>query len=101
MRKIKRIGNSDSDPLQGVANLFDLGIVFSLAFLLAVLVRMGQAPVQVSPQTESSSKKGQKVSENRKKSEKFRQSKDSLSGEGERLGTAYRLESGEIIYVPD
>ena len=101
MRKIKRVGASDSDPLQGVANLFDLGIVFSLAFLLAVMVRMGQSPVPINQKSDSSSSKGQKVSENRKKTEKFKESKDSLSGEGERLGTAYRLESGEIIYVPD
>lgn len=24
-----------------------------------------------------------------------------LSGEGERLGTAYRLKSGKVVYVPE
>jgi len=27
--------------------------------------------------------------------------KDPLSGEGARLGVAYRLKSGEVVYVPD
>ena len=31
----------------------------------------------------------------------YRVSRDELSGEGTRLGTAYRLKSGEVVYVPD
>jgi hypothetical protein len=32
---------------------------------------------------------------------RYRMSHRSLRGEGERLGTAYRLKNGEVIYVPD
>jgi hypothetical protein len=32
---------------------------------------------------------------------RFRPSPDRLSGDGERLGVAYRLASGEVVYVPD
>lgn len=33
--------------------------------------------------------------------EKIRLSPGKLSGEGERLGVAYRLKSGEIVYIKD
>ena len=100
MRKIKKVGSQDQDPLQGVANLFDLGIVFSLAFFLAMIVRMEKSLITGDGKNESGMK-SEIIKKNRKKAKKFKESKDSLSGEGERLGTAYRLESGEIIYVPD
>ncbi|MCX7704585.1 MAG: DUF2149 domain-containing protein, partial [Planctomycetota bacterium] len=40
-RKIRRLNLPDDDPLQGVANFFDLGVVFALGFLLALLVYLG------------------------------------------------------------
>ena len=47
-----------------------------------------------TPQMEVIHKKGVKV-------DRYRVSRDVASGEGERLGTAYRLPSGEVIYVPE
>lgn len=32
---------------------------------------------------------------------KFRETDSELSGKGTRLGTAYRLQTGEIVYAPD
>jgi hypothetical protein len=31
----------------------------------------------------------------------YRESDSELTGKGTRLGTAYRLENGEIVYAPD
>lgn len=39
-------------------------------------------------------KKGLKI-------EKYRATSLELGGEGEKLGTAYRLKSGEVVYVPE
>jgi len=39
-------------------------------------------------------KKGTKI-------EAYKVSGETTSGNGERLGTAYRLANGEVIYVPD
>ncbi len=39
-------------------------------------------------------KKGVKI-------ERYRVTRQQLSGEGQRLGTAYRLQSGEVVYVPE
>lgn len=40
MRKIRRMGDSSDDSLEGVANLLDLGVVFALGFLLALLAHL-------------------------------------------------------------
>ena len=36
-----------------------------------------------------------------KKLPHYRVSRDELSGDGVRLGTAYRLKTGDVVYVPD
>lgn len=84
----------DDDPLAGLVNLFDLWMVFSIALLLALvaatrLPELSQSRADRAPETESS------------KLEQFRVSHEQLTGEGQRLGTAYRLKNGEVVYVPD
>ena len=39
-------------------------------------------------------KKGEKI-------EKYKGSKGSSEGQGQKVGTAYQLENGEIIYIPE
>jgi hypothetical protein len=104
-RQLRRLGMDDDDPLSGVANLFDLGVVFALGFMLALITYIG-LPELVAKQDmtlvknpgtanmEIIRKKGTKI-------ERYRLSKDHLGGEGEKLGTAYRLKSGEVVYVPE
>ena len=82
--------SSDSDPLEGMASFFDLGIVFALGFMLASMLASQQtAPVQSSELPE------------RVLVRDLAPSGQARKGEGVRLGTAYRLKSGEIVYVPD
>ena len=96
---------ADEDPLSGVANFFDLGIVFALGFMVAVLNYLGLPEVLEqrdmtlvkdagTPQMEIIRKKGNSI-------QRLRVSQSTLGGEGTRLGTAYRLKSGEVIYVPE
>ncbi len=92
------------DPASGLINLFDVWIAFAAALLLAVVsyfnlpkptpTAHNDAPADRSPTVES-------IGVERTKIERFQESHASKSGEGERLGTAYRLKSGEIIYVRD
>lgn len=91
----------DDDPLAGLVNLFDLWMVFSIALLLA-LVASARLPT-ASPPSESSAGAMSKElpSKQQLKLDHFRVSQEQLSGEGDRLGTAYRLKSGEVVYVPD
>lgn len=77
---------ADDDPLSGMANMFDLWVVFAVALLLALVSRAGR---QGAPSAEMT------------KLDRFTVGDDRLTGAGERLGTAYRLQSGEVVYVPD
>jgi len=100
------LASHDDDPLTSVANLFDVAMVFAVALLLALVTHFhlpeflsGQADVTVlknpgKPNMEIIRRKGKKL-------EHYRMSMQTLGGEGERLGTAYRLKTGEVVYVPD
>jgi hypothetical protein len=88
----------DDDPLAGLVNLFDLWMVFSIALLLA-LVAASRLPElsQSTPQSDAADVPANESS----KLDQYRVSNEKLTGEGQRLGTAYRLKNGEVVYVPD
>ncbi len=98
----------DSDPLAGVVNLFDASMVLVVALILAlagsaslaeVAARMSTRDITIvtnpgQPDMEMIVKRGQRI-------ERLRASDEFGAGRGRRLGVAYRLESGEVIYVPE
>ncbi|AMV18343.1 DUF2149 domain-containing protein [Planctomyces sp. SH-PL14] len=103
--KPRRWDSGDDDPLAGLVNLFDVWMVFSIALLIAMI---GAARSQTSaasgpkpdPATAASPTLEQLI-DTQRKLPSYRVSEDKLSGQGQRLGTAYRLQSGEVVYVPD
>ncbi len=105
-RKRLIVEEDDEDPLGGVANLFDVAMVFAVALLVALV-----ASYNVPEMLDSSSdltvvknpgqpnmqviiKEGQTI-------KVLNMTEEISGGQGSRMGTAYRLQSGEIIYVPD
>ena len=101
-------GPDDGDPLAGVVNLFDASMVLVVALILAlvggasiadVAARMSTKDITIvtnpgQPDMEMIVKRGKRI-------ERLRSSDERGEGRGERLGVAYRLESGEVIYVPE
>ncbi|MCA9190007.1 MAG: DUF2149 domain-containing protein [Pirellulaceae bacterium] len=99
------LGQLDEDPLGGIANLFDVAMVFSVALLMALVVRApwlslaapDEAVTKIrhagEPDMEIVVQQGKKISH-------FHAGDGQKSGQGQLLGTAYRLSSGEVIYVP-
>ena len=91
----------EDDPLAGLVNLFDVWMVFSIALLLALVacLRLPHSP------SESIAKPADAVVEplsgRNQKLPHYRVSRDEMHGEGVRLGTAYRLKSGDVVYVPE
>ena len=96
----------DEDPLAGVANIFDVSVVFIVGLMLALfsVYRIGDL---VDPESEVTLvktnaaglseiivKRGTEISA-------YELTGETLGGQGERLGTAYRLADGQVIYVPD
>lgn len=105
--KLPSSEEQDEDPLAGIANLFDVSVVFIVGLMVSLfsVYRMGDL---VNPDSEVTmvltnaqgeqeiiTKKGTEI-------EAYRVTTESLSGgDGERLGIAYRLPDGQVIYVPE
>jgi hypothetical protein len=85
------------DPLDGLVNLFDLGIVLSVAFLLAALSSLHLSGTITknglkSPSQAIQIKPGEKVAP-------LPTPGANTIGRGTPAGTVYRLEDGRLIYV--
>ncbi len=99
-------GLSDNDPLTGVANLFDLGLVFIVGLLLALfgayhLEDLLKEDSQVTITKQSADGDMEIIIKKGKKIEAMKVTQSKAKGRGRRLGTAYRLENGTMVYVPE
>jgi len=99
------LDDPEQSPLTSVANLFDVAMVFSVALIvmltmsynlpqlldpnanLTVVTNPGQPDMKVMV------KEGQTI-------EVMNMTERIAGGQGEVLGTAYRLADGKVIYVP-
>ncbi len=96
----------EEDPLAGVANLFDASIVFIVGLMITLFsvynmgdLMSGEGSVTMVKTDESGMqeiivKEGETITA-------YRVTGEEGTGDGERLGSAYRLANGQIIYVPD
>ncbi len=90
------------DPAAGLLNLFDVWMVFAIALLLALVSYIRLTESTPRPSATADGARGLEAIDQRSiKVERVRLTDDQLGGEGQRLGTAYRLKSGEIVYVPE
>lgn len=111
MRYLKRrqnrdTGFSDNDPMSGVANLFDLGLVFIVGLLIALFgaYHLEDLLSQTSELTivkKSSDGEIEIIEKKGRKIDAVKVTKETAKGKGTRLGTAYKLENGSMIYIPD
>lgn len=100
LRRLRLSGERSDDPLDGMANLFDLGVVFALGFGIAILSRVAATTPEKLAQMQKGPSRDQ-VPDAARVPERFRSTDESLGGNGTRLGTAYRLANGEVVYVPE
>ena len=108
MRRRRILGSSeDTDPMSVVSNLFDVAMVFAVALMVALVSRYNMTEMfsqedftmVKNPGTENMeiiTKEGEKIN-------KYTPSEDNNAAgdKGKRVGTAYELENGDIIYVPE
>ncbi|MFW5782797.1 MAG: DUF2149 domain-containing protein [Candidatus Muiribacteriaceae bacterium] len=106
MRRKNRKVHEDIDPLSGMANLFDIAMVFAVALMVALVTHLNmsemltekEATIVKNPGKENMEiivKKGKKITKYKASGEK------GGKGKGKKVGTAYELENGEIIYIPE
>lgn len=96
----------DEDPLAGIANLFDVSVAFIVALLIALFALFSSGKlldpnsnVTLVKQTEDG---GMEIITKQGAQIKVQKVTDkTMSGQGTRLGTAYRLANGQVVYVPD
>lgn len=97
----------DHDPMAVLTNLFDVAMVFAVALMVALVTRFDMTEMfsqedftmvknPGTDQMEIITKKGNTI-------EKYTPSEEqeNSGSRGRRVGTAYQLDSGEIIYVPE
>jgi hypothetical protein len=93
------------DPLDGLVNLFDLGIVLSVAFLLAALSSLKLGDILTNERVEviRNTDKGQQVitRQGQKVTSIQLQPGQKVVGRGDRIGSVYRLNDGRVVYVED
>jgi hypothetical protein len=86
-----RIDDAAGDPLDGLVNLFDIGIVLAVAFLIAGLsVTLGRQARR--PQTRTPSRTTTQTLPSPLGA-------PTESGRGQPVGTVYRLSNGQLVYV--
>lgn len=89
------------DPLDGLVNLFDLGIVLSVAFLLAALSSLNLQDLLTK--NRAALRRSQQQQQIRVgKGERARplgQVGGRVVGRGQQVGTVYRLADGRLVYV--
>ncbi len=100
--------NDDNDPMSVVSNLFDVAMVFAVALMVALVTRFNMTEmfskedftIVKNPGKENMeiiTKEGENINRYTPA-----ENQDNASGSrGKRVGIAYELENGEIIYVPE
>jgi hypothetical protein len=89
------------DPLDGLVNLFDLGIVLALAFLLATLSSLQLSDVLTRDDV-TVVRDGRTVVVKRDQEVRtVRLEGRKVVGQGRRVGSVYRLSDGRTVVVED
>jgi len=85
-----RMSDTAGDPLDGLVNLFDIGIVLAVAFLIAGLgLTLNRSAHRLQPRTATQ----------HTQTLPSPTSAPLASGRGQPVGTVYRLSDGQLVYV--
>lgn len=98
----------EDNPLGMLTNLFDVAMVFAVALMVALVAHFNMSEIfskedytivknPGSDNMEIIMKEGNKV----KKYTPSEEESQSSGSKGRRVGTAYQLENGDIIYIPE
>ena len=98
----------DSDPMSVVSNLFDVAMVFAVALMVALVTRYNMTEMfsqedftmVKNPGKENMeiiTKEGQKIN----RYTPYEDQDVKRGKKGKKVGIAYELDNGEIIYIPE
>ncbi len=109
MRKRERYApfdeNDEPDPMSNLVNLFDVAMVFAVALMVAFAIQSRMTEFLTAEDATFVKNAGKAdmeiIVKKDNKVTRYKSEQTSGSGKGQRVGIAYRLESGEVIYVPE
>jgi hypothetical protein len=92
--------------MSGVSNLFDTAMVFAVALLLALVVSYN-VPELLQPESSVTIVKNpgdpnmQIIIKDMSQIQVLNMTNKLAGGQGTKMGTAYQLENGQVVYVPE
>ena len=113
MKRRRRLGTEETfhsaeadDPMNSIANLLDIFLVFTVAILVTFLSvfhlqDLLSADSSVTVMKQSNDGEMTIITKRLTKIEAVKITKTEAEGKGVRLGVAYRLEDGSMVYLPD
>lgn len=111
MSRKRRINNilkeEDGDPLSVIVNLFDVAMVFAVALMVAMVMHLNMTEVFTQEDYTMVKNPGKEnmeiITREGGKINKYTPSEEQSTTRkrGKRVGVAYELENGEVIYVPE
>lgn len=100
--------SEDSDPMSVVSNLFDVAMVFAVALMVALVSRYNMTEMFSQEDFTMVKNPGKEnmeiITKEGEKINRYTPSEDksaSPRNRGKRVGVAYQLENGDVIYVPE
>jgi len=98
----------DDDPMATVSNLFDVAMVFAVALMVALVSRYNMTEMFSTEDFTMVKNPGKEnmeiITKEGTQINRYTPSEDQSQADGtrgKRVGIAYELENGEIIYVPE
>jgi len=109
MRRRRSLGlldEAEDDPLSGVANLFDAAMVFAIALLLALVMAYNVPELLSSEESVTVVKNPgdpnmQIIIKDKDSIQILNMTEKLAGGQGVKMGTAYKLENGLVVYIPE
>lgn len=106
LRWRQSVAAEEIDPLSGVANLFDVSVVFIVGLIVALfgafpLKELADPKSQVTVMKRSAKGELRILVKSGRRLESYKVGSEQGEGTGKRLGTAYQLDDGQMIYVPE
>ena len=95
----------DIDPMGSLVNLFDVSMVFAVALMVAFVIQSRMTEFLTAEDATFVKNAGKSdmeiIVKKDNKITRYKSEKSSGGGKGRRVGIAYQLENGEVIYVPE
>lgn len=96
----------DDNPLDFISNLFDVALILALAFLVMLftaynITELLKSDEKVTIVKNPGEKDMQVIVKDGRVIKVMNVTSEIQGGQGEKIGTAYRLKDGTIIYVPE